>query len=179
MKPIERSENEWLLSEIAPHAMELRLWLRKRFPTVVDVDEIIQDGFVRMVDRQRKSPIAHPKPFLFAVCRNLAIDHLRKHKMVIFEDLGDHLDNAALSTEGEGIQNALSNREHREIMMLAINQLPKKCRRIFLLRKIEGLPLKKIAQRLGISTKTVEGQISIGLKKCKVYFARYEKEIGS
>lgn len=179
MKPNDQSDDEWIRSEIAPYAMEVRRWLCQRFPTVSDVDEIIQDGFVKMVDRQRKSPIAYPKPFLFAVCRNLAIDYLRKHKVVNFENLGDHLDNTVLSTEAEGIQNALSEKEHREIMMQAINQLPHKCRRIFLLRKVEGLPLKKIAQRLGISTKTVEVQISIGLKKCKVYFARYEKEFGS
>lgn len=173
------SDNEWLLSEIAPHAPEVRRWLCKRFPTVADVDEIIQDGFVRMVDRQRKSPIAHPKPFLFSVCRNLAIDYLRKHKVVKFENLGEHLDNAVLSTEAEGVQNALSDKEHQRLMKQAINELPQKCRRIFLLRKVEGLSLKEIAHKLGISPKTVEVQISIGLKKCKKFFAKYEKEIGA
>ncbi len=177
-KPIGQSDNEWLLSEIAPHAAEVRRWLCKRFPTVADVDEIIQDGYVRVLDRQRKSPIAQPKAFLFAVCRNLAIDYLRKHKVVYFEKLGEHLDDPVLSTDAEGIQNQLSKKEHQEIMMEAINQLPDRCRKIFLLRKVEGLPLKKIAQRLGISTKTVEVQISIGLKKCKVFFAKYVKEIG-
>lgn len=173
------SDDEWLRSEIAPHAPEVRRWLRNRFPSVADVDEIIQDGFVKVVDRQRKSPIDHPKPFLFSVCRNLAIDYLRKHKVVNFESLHDHADSAVLSTDLEGVQNALSDKEHRAIMMLAIDQLPRKCRRIFLLRKVEGLPLKEIAQQLGISTKTVEVQISIGLKKCKKFFATYEKEMGS
>ena len=172
-------ENEWLRSEIAPHAPEVRRWLRNRFPAIADVEEIIQDGLVKMVDRQRKSPIDHPKPFLFSVCRNLAIDYLRKHKVLQFENLRDHADSAVLSTDSEGVQNALSDKEHRAIMMLAIDQLPRKCRRIFLLRKVEGLPLKVIARQLGISPKTVEVQISIGLRKCKKYFAKYEKEIGS
>ena len=86
------------------------------------------------------------------------------------------MDGAALSTEIEEVQNTVSGKEQQAIMMEAIDQLPHKCRRIFYLRKVEGLPLKEIAQKLGISTKTVEVQISIGLKKCKKYFVRYEKE---
>ena len=170
-------EDEWLRNEITPHGPEIRRWLCKGFPTIADVDEIIQDGFVKMVDRHRKSPIAHPKPFLFAVCRNLAIDYLRKNKVVIFENLGAHEESAMFSTESEETQNALGDKEQREIMMLAIDQLPRKCRRIFLLRKVEGLPLKEIAKKMGISPKTVEVQISIGLKKCKKFFAKYEEEI--
>ena len=49
----------------------------------------------------------------------------------------------------------------------AIEQLPEKCREIFSLSRKEGLSYRQIAERLGISVKTVETQISIALKRIR------------
>ena len=49
--------------------------------------------------------------------------------------------------------------------------------RIFTLRKVYGLPLKQIADELNISVKTVEAQISIGIKKTRIYFMKLQDEV--
>jgi RNA polymerase sigma-70 factor (ECF subfamily) len=56
----------------------------------------------------------------------------------------------------------------------AIQNLPEKCREVFLLCRFEGLKYAEIADRLNISVKTVEMQISIALKKLRKDLSDYQ-----
>jgi len=49
----------------------------------------------------------------------------------------------------------------------ALAGLPERCREVFVLKRMEGLSLKEIAEKLGISTKTAENQITKALKVLK------------
>ena len=51
--------------------------------------------------------------------------------------------------------------------MLAVNQLPPKCRNVFVLRMIDGLSQRAIGERLGIAVSTVEKHLAKGLRLCK------------
>ena len=53
--------------------------------------------------------------------------------------------------------------------MLAVNDLPPKCRAIFKLTKEEGLKYAEVAQLLNISVKTVEAQMAIALRRIKTH----------
>lgn len=55
----------------------------------------------------------------------------------------------------------------RPIIQMAIDNLPQKCRHIFLMRKQEGLTNVEIAEYLGVSVKTVENQMTIAIKKLR------------
>ena len=57
--------------------------------------------------------------------------------------------------------------EIEELVRNAVNSLPKRCRDIFLLSRVEGLKYIEISERLGISVNTVECQMSIALKKLR------------
>jgi RNA polymerase sigma-70 factor (ECF subfamily) len=56
----------------------------------------------------------------------------------------------------------------------SINQLPEKCREIFLLCRFEGLKYAEIAKKLNISVKTVEMQMGIALKKLRENLSDYQ-----
>jgi len=61
----------------------------------------------------------------------------------------------------------LFDSETRKIIISAINELPEKCREVFIKCKMEGETYSKVAEDLNISVKTVENQMSIALKKLR------------
>ncbi len=169
-------ENEWFQRELHPHASMLRSWLAARFPSISDFEDLIQDAYIRTVKRHRKKRLSAAKPFLFATARNLCIDSLRRDKLVRFEPLAE-LDSRGVWDQAKGVPDRIVAMEEYEILARAIESLPKKCRRVFTLRKIYGLPLRQIANELGISVKTVEAQISIGVKRCREFFLKLQDEV--
>ncbi len=56
---------------------------------------------------------------------------------------------------------------NRKIILSAINELPEKCKEIFIKCKINGLTYPKVADDLKISVKTVEAQMSIALRRLR------------
>ena len=70
-------------------------------------------------------------------------------------------------------ENSFSFFEMERILQQAIESLPERCREIFKLSRMEGLQNKEIAARLGISVNTVEGQMSIALRKLRVALKDY------
>ena len=176
MPQFDKKENDWFLAELYPHEAMLRAWLASRFSTIPDFEDIIQEAYIRTVKRWRTKDLSAPKAFLFAIARNLCIDSLRREKIVRFESLGDQ-DSQAVIDRVKGIPDRVIAKEDYELLTKAIQSLPKKCRRIFTLRKVYGMPLKQIADELNISVKTVEAQISIGIKKTRIYFMKLQDEV--
>lgn len=177
MAQLEKREDEWFREELYPHEAMLRCWLANRFPSISDFEDVIQEAYIRTVKRRRTKHLAAPKAFLFAIARNLCLDALRRGKVVRFESLAD-LELQGISDQVKGIPEGIMDKEDYQMLTKAIQSLPRKCRRIFTLRKVYGLPLKQISRELNISVKTVETQISIGIKKSREYFMKLQGEIG-
>ena len=64
-------------------------------------------------------------------------------------------------------EEALWKSDIEEAIREAMAVLPEKCREVFVLSKIEGLKNREIAEKLGISEKTVERHMSIALSKLR------------
>ena len=69
---------EWFRMEVQPHESSLRVYLRGRYPDLRDVDDILQESFLRVWVELSRSRIRAPRCFLFTVARRLAIDWLRR-----------------------------------------------------------------------------------------------------
>ncbi len=61
----------------------------------------------------------------------------------------------------------LSYSELNEVLEAALKNLPDRCRAVFVMKRLEGMSQKEIAEQLGISTKTVENQITKAVKALK------------
>ncbi len=169
-------ENEWFMRELYPHQSVLNAWLRSRYPTIPHIDDIIQDSYLRVLKINRETKLKAPKAYLFSTARNICIDFLRKEKIVKFQNLSDMSDD--IFPENDlGVQEGIIRKEEFQILAEAIKKLPKKCRRVFTLRKVYGLSVQQISEELKISTRTVENQLFIGVRKCRDHYASVDREL--
>ena len=162
-------QNRWFAEEVQPHETALRNWLRVRFPTVHDRDDVVQEAFLRVWRARVVGPIHAPKAFLFATARNLVLDALKQAGPQI--DLGESRVLGVLD-ERCNTAESVARAQELEDLQAALASLPERCREVFTLRRIHGLSQKEIAARLGISEKTVEAQNCIAMHKCVQFFER-------
>lgn len=65
-----------------------------------------------------------------------------------------------------------SRRAKKSLVAEAVAALPDRCREIVVLRKLQGLPQREVAARLGISERTVEVQVARGVRRCAEHLRR-------
>ncbi len=159
----------WFSEHVHPHEPALRAYLSKRFPSLPDHDDLVQETYVRVLRVTDPARLAHPKAFLFTTARNAAIDHFRRRSVQPLENLDDVIELPALD-EAPGVVDSLERRQRGEVLTEALRALPARCREVMLLRYLDGCPGKEIAERLGISLGTVKGHLLKGVRDCARYF---------
>jgi RNA polymerase sigma-70 factor (ECF subfamily) len=131
-----------------------------------DPDEsrsLVQQVFVDLWIKRNKLIIGQSiKAYLFKSVHNSALDYL-KHKRVESKYLRE-----APPVPETIDENVIEEAELNARINHAIEGLPGKCREIFLLCRFEELRYSEIAEKLGISVKTVEMQMGIAMKKLRV-----------
>lgn len=138
-----------------------------------DAENIVQDIFLDLWE-QNLLLLSHTNLFayLFTTVKNKCIDFLR-HKTVVQKTQAKFQDDyiKALQMKFHSLEafdeKIFSEPTIEAVIQNAIDSLPKKCREIFILNKIEGKKQKIIAQELHISINTVESQMAIAYKKLK------------
>ena len=144
-----------------------------------DAENIIQDIFIYLWEHQEiLGSLSNLNAFLFVLVKNRCIDFIRQKKLVErkreeFEMVMDKELQLKMYALQQFDENALSADDIEVILNNAINSLPEKCREVFILSRMEGLKYREIAERLNISTKTVENQIITALKKLRVELKDY------
>jgi len=173
MPPQDPETARWFATELQPHEPMLRAWLRSQFPAGTDIDDIIQEAYIRVLRTRAESAVQAPKALLFATARNLMLMQFR-HRQVAREDALTDFELAGIIDDSPDVAAAVSRSQELELLTLAIQSLPARCRQILTLRKIYGLSQKEVAAELGIAEHTVESQGTIALRKLGEFFTRYE-----
>ncbi|MBS0663304.1 MAG: sigma-70 family RNA polymerase sigma factor [Verrucomicrobia bacterium] len=172
MCPPPTDQARWFAQEIQPHEAALRAYLRSRFPDVRDVDDLVQESFSRVLQSYGTVQIESTKAYLFATARNLALSALRRPKIFSPTPVTDFSVQSVVE-ESINVAEAVSVRQEVTVLLDAIDALPAACREIFILRKLQNVPQKEIAARLGLSEQTVQVQIVRAIRKCAVYLRKH------
>jgi RNA polymerase sigma-70 factor (ECF subfamily) len=160
----------WFSEEVQPYEKTLRRYLRRRFPTLPDVDDIVQETYVRLFRERRAGRNFEARSYLVPVARNVAIDIFRRSRSVAIGGLGEI---AALGEleEGRDAAEAASLDQELELLREALRRLPPRCREVFSLRRLHGFTHREIAARLGVSENTVDAQLCTAIFRCRQFFA--------
>lgn len=162
----------WFTDEVHAHESSLKSYLRMSFPSVRDVDDVVQESYLRIWKARLSRQIVSTKSFLFQVARNLAIDAIRHRQTAQTESLGEMGELPVVEDKPDSASR-LCYQEKVELLAAAFLQLPPRCREIMTLRKLENASVREIAARLGVSEGTVENQITRGTKLCRDYLRRH------
>ena len=121
------------------------------------IEDVIQEVFLKLWENKDCIEITYIKTYLFRAAKNR--DEENRHQLL------ENWFNQQL--EERKYKDCFDMDALTKVVNQAIEQLPEKCREIFSLSRKEGLSYRQIAERLGISVKTVETQISIALKRIR------------
>jgi RNA polymerase sigma factor (sigma-70 family) len=154
----------WFSEEVQPHDGQLKAYLHGAFPSVRDVDDVMQESYLRIWKARAREPIASTKAFLFKIARRVALDFVRKRRNSPLESVGD-FDGLRVITDSRDVAETISLEEKIRLLAEALTTLPPRCRHIIMLCKFEGKLRREAAAELGISEKTVDEQLSRGVSR--------------
>ncbi|HYE37038.1 RNA polymerase sigma factor [Methylocaldum sp.] len=164
------SSNHQLLGQLFRDCrQELLGFLLGRVGCAQTADDLCQESFVRLWRSGDLNRITNPRAYLFKTALNLLTDHhrSRKGRMSLLTDL-DEANSTDLSAEERTAETVTLASERLDRVSAALEELSPLSQRIFYLCRFEGLKQREIAERLGVSVRTVEEH----LKRTLLHLAR-------
>jgi len=132
-----------------------------------DAEELVHDVFIAIWNRESNDLDPNGiKSYLFTSVKNRCLNFIKKSKL----DVTDINDESPVFDANVNAHTSMVAKESEKRIHLLIDQLPKKCKQVFLMSRMYELSYKEIAEILEITPKTVENQISIALKFLKENF---------
>ena len=162
----------WFSEDVKPYEPALRAYLLKRFPSLPDHDDIVQETYTRLLRAKENGRLTFAKAFLFTAARNVAIDMFRRRRLVTHEPISDFVE-LPLLEETPDVVATLERQQRLELLIEAVAALPERCRQVMMLRHLDGLSYKDIAARLGISPETVKVHVVKGVRDCTAFFRQH------
>lgn len=157
---------ESLLTALVAHYDELVDHVYRRFGRKSMAHEVVHEAWIQIQMRKTARAIHSPLGLLRRILYHLAVDHCRRSDtrqalVCCMEALPD------APSDQPSAERVLDAR--RELLMLAevIQNLPPRCREVFILHKIHGLSQREVAEIQQVSLKTVEKHLRLGMRACR------------
>ena len=144
---------------------KLKQYLMRFFISRQDVEDAVQETFIRAYKAEESQEIRSPKSFLFKVAKNLALSELARKSNQLTTCLGD-LQSLDVIDNRLPVEDIVEIHQRLEAFCKIAESLSPQCQRVVVMRKVYGFSHKEISKRLNISVKTVENHLTRGLQLC-------------
>lgn len=166
-----RERAEWIARNVLPHEPAIRAWLKRNRVCDLDVDDVVQEMYAKIVSLDKLEGIRHPKHYAFQVAKFIVIDHIRRARIVSIFSAGD-VEELGLAAPEAGPEEQVTFRDEIRDITRAIAAMPARTRDVLVLRRVTGLSQRETAERLAISEKTVEKHMARGVALLMDRFGR-------
>jgi RNA polymerase sigma factor (sigma-70 family) len=160
--------HDWFLTQVFHHRAALHRYLGKLTSGSEDIEDLVQETFVRIYALPDFQRIESPRALLFRIAHNLVVERARQRKAHATDTVGDLETLTVFSTEAPPDEQTDARRRF-ESFCAAVERLPPLCRRVFVLRKVHKLSHAEISEVLGVSSSTIEKHVAKGLVRCRDY----------
>lgn len=165
----DRTQERWFAEEVKPHEPALRAYLHRKFPDMSDVDDVVQESYLKAFLAWQRGKLTSVRGFLFTVAGNVTISLFRKRRYVSRTPVSELPELRVLEDDAD-VHEAICSQEDLDLIAAAIASLPERCRQVAVLRILRGRECRDIATELGISEQTVRVQLARAMKKCSQIF---------
>jgi RNA polymerase sigma factor (sigma-70 family) len=163
LEPMAPEQDRRISEVVRRERSRLGNFIRRRVPDPRDAEDVLQDVFYELVEANRLlMPIDHVTGWLFRVARNRITDLFRKKKPERFGDIAvaDEDDERLqledlLPSPDAGPEALYARNVLLEELELAIDELPKEQREVFVAHELEGRSFKEMAAETGVSVNTL------------------------
>jgi RNA polymerase sigma-70 factor (ECF subfamily) len=162
-----------LLTTLVRHYDELVEHIRRRFGDKSSARDVVHDVCVQLLERGEKEEVRSPLALLRKISHDTAISRYRgERRRAAWVEAASELPEIPC-TAATPVNRYEAEREF-QLLVDAIAALPARCQAVFVLHKIHEIPQAEVAKHLGISIKTVEKHLRLGLAACRATLGRDE-----
>jgi len=140
---------------------ELRGFIFNRLQSRADADDVLHETVARVLDRIRFHKIDAPLAYAIRIAQNLIRD-LQRNRVSFLEDTS-----VEIRSEAPLQDEALGGRERMALFLEVLDGMPPLRRKVFLMRRLDGLTHGEIALHLGLSTHAVEKHVVRALSELR------------
>lgn len=145
------------------HIPALRAWFARRLRNPADIDDAVQDVWLRTRTHLASGRIDNASAYLFQAARSVLTDRARR-AAVRHEGEHESIEEFQYPVEWITPDRVLMGKEGVKMLLTRINAMPERTRDIFVLHRFENLSYDEIAGKMGISVSAVEKHIMKALR---------------
>lgn len=169
---VQKPPKSSMLGAYEIHYGALKRFISRLISSRQDVDDVVQEAFLRAYSAESNKIIDQPKPYLFRVARNIALNQLRQKSRKPTDYLEDAESPNVLASEFT-LEDEIMAQQKLGIHCAAVATLPPKCRKVYLMRKVYAMTYKEIADALEITVSTVETHLEKAFVRCDAYVEKH------
>jgi RNA polymerase sigma factor (sigma-70 family) len=144
----------------------LLAYFGRRVRDIEDAEELTQETFLRLLRRIDLDDVDNIEGFVFITAANLLKDFYRTRSR---RSASSHapIDSLPIASADRNPGEIIEDRDELGVLLTAIEDLPPKCRAVFILHRFDEVPQAEIARRLNITVSMVEKHIAAALIQLK------------
>jgi RNA polymerase sigma-70 factor (ECF subfamily) len=157
--PALRPIDSWFLTQVLPHEAQFLRAARRLLRNSDDAQDLVQEVFTRLFVMEGWAGIASPRAYVLRMLRNLAIERIRRSRIIEFQQLAD---SEALNFADEApdpFRAAYASAQVRRILAI-LDKMPAKYRSVLIQRRLDDRPISELARQMGMSASTLEKRLA-------------------
>lgn len=139
-------------------------------------EDLLQDTYLRVTRALTERSVEHLAPFVYQTARNLALDHLRAHRIqarTMVDDVAPDVMRGVVQQQGS-FEDVIHSTRLLERLEASLAELSARQQKIFSLSRLHGCSCLDIATQLGVSCSTVQKELKLIMELCVVIASRHE-----
>jgi RNA polymerase sigma-70 factor (ECF subfamily) len=166
-----RERAAWIARNVLPHEPAIRAWLQRNRVQDLEVDDIVQEMYARIVSLESFDGIQNAKQYAFQVAHSVVVDHTRRARIVSIYSVGN-VEDLGLAGGEASPEEKVTFREEIARVVEAVATLPARTREVLMMRRVAGFSQRETAARLAVTEKTVEKHMARGVLMLMTQFGR-------